>query len=105
MNAATPHKEAHKLTDEEATQRISRALADPIRYEIVRMLAQRDGGKQCSAVRDCFDIAPQTLSHHMKELRDAGLVLERRTGRTVQYTFSKNLFDAYIGQLRRDFIE
>jgi DNA-binding transcriptional ArsR family regulator len=53
------------------------ALADPVRLEIVRRLAQR-GESTCTAL--AMPQSPPTLSHHMRVLRAAGLVATRVEG-------------------------
>ena len=93
------------LTEEEATLLVARALADPQRYRILKMLAQCEPSTLCAAVRDCVDIAPATLSHHMKELRGAGLIRERRRGRTVEYTLNHKVVEAFLDALDRDLLQ
>ncbi len=95
-----------ELTDEEAAQAIARALADPQRWRIVKALAAREKGDntQCASLRDVVDLSPATVSHHMKELRDAGLVEERRVGRTVEYKLRVEVVEAFLGVLERDLL-
>ncbi|MEM9906672.1 MAG: helix-turn-helix transcriptional regulator [Cyanobacteria bacterium P01_D01_bin.44] len=53
------------------------ALGDPVRLEIVQLLAQK--GEQ--ACRDCGGaIAKSTLSHHFKILREAGVIATQKSG-------------------------
>jgi DNA-binding transcriptional ArsR family regulator len=53
------------------------ALGDPVRLEIVRLLATK--GEQCCAGFD-FAIAKSTMSNHFKILRESGVVLTRKEG-------------------------
>ncbi|AFY34358.1 helix-turn-helix transcriptional regulator [Calothrix sp. PCC 7507] len=53
------------------------ALGDPVRLEIVRLLATK--GEQCCADFD-FAIAKSTMSNHFKILRESGVVLSRKEG-------------------------
>lgn len=53
------------------------ALGDPVRLEIVRLLAAK--GEQCCAEFD-FAIAKSTMSNHFKILREAGVVLTHKEG-------------------------
>src|SRR5688500_4877749 len=57
----------------------AKALGDPIRLQLVDVL-RKHAGKVCVCeLVPLFDISQPTLSHHLKKLRDAGLVdLERR---------------------------
>ena len=58
---------------------VARALSDPIRLQLVDVL-RRHAGKVCVCeLTPLFDISPPTVSHHLKVLREAGLVdVERR---------------------------
>ncbi len=53
------------------------ALGDPVRLEIVRLLATQ--GEQCCAGFD-FAIAKSTMSNHFKILRESGVVLTHKEG-------------------------
>ena len=92
------------MTDEEAALAVARALADPQRYRIMKMLAQAPENTQCSVLFDSVKLAPATLSHHMKELRDAGLIHESRTGRTVQYRVRFEVVEAFLDVLEQDLL-
>jgi len=77
---------------------ISRALADQRRYEILQKL----GGKErcaCGDIRECIPVTAATLSHHMKELENAGLVEAERDGKFVNYTLRRDTLNAYLGRL------
>jgi ArsR family transcriptional regulator len=58
---------------------VARALSDPIRLQLVDVL-RRHPGKVCVCeLTPLFDVAQPTVSHHLKVLREAGLVdVERR---------------------------
>ncbi|MBB6145811.1 ArsR family transcriptional regulator [Silvibacterium bohemicum] len=89
------------LTEEQVLL-IGKALADPRRYEILKRLSDHERGMECSSVRDCFDISPATLSHHMKELEVAGLVQSVRKGKFVSYLVRREMLDAYLRRLQAD---
>ena len=60
------------------------ALSDPIRLSILEMLR---GGERCVCdLQDDLDTAQSKLSFHLKVLKDAGLVEDRREGRWSYYT-------------------
>jgi ArsR family transcriptional regulator len=72
----------HPETDEATAQRLAafaRALSDPIRVQLVDVL-RRHAGKVCVCeLTPLFDVSQPTVSHHLKVLREAGLIdLERR---------------------------
>ncbi len=81
---------------------IARALADPRRYEILKKLSTQRCATPCTAMRDCIDISPATLSHHMKELEIAGLVRSEKDGKFVNYTPQPHILRAYLDQLKSD---
>lgn len=60
------------------------AISDPIRLKIAVCLA-RTGEKNCSALE--YDIAKSTLSHHVKLLREAGVIALRIDGKQHYYSF------------------
>jgi ArsR family transcriptional regulator len=61
-----------------------KALADPTRVEIVNQLAAADEVCVCDFVA-ALDLAQPTVSHHLKVLRDAGLVESSRRGTWAFY--------------------
>ncbi|MDI1457942.1 metalloregulator ArsR/SmtB family transcription factor [Streptomyces sp. ATE26] len=67
-----------------AEDRIFAALANSTRREVLRLLRER-GPLAVQALADHFDMRRPSLSEHLKVLRDAGLVSERRSGRQRIY--------------------
>ena len=61
-----------------------KALADPTRVAIVNHLSSADEVCVCSLV-DAFDLSQPTISHHLKILREAGLVESSRRGTWAYY--------------------
>jgi ArsR family transcriptional regulator, arsenate/arsenite/antimonite-responsive transcriptional repressor len=62
-----------------------KALADPTRYEIFRLItAQPDSICVCH-ITDRFDVSQPTISHHLKVLREAGLITVSRQGVWAHY--------------------
>ena len=77
---------------------IGRVLADPHRYQILKMIAASQR-KACSDLRSEFDITAPTLSHHLKELEAAGLIEIEKRGKYVDLTFNRDIWDAYVAEL------
>jgi ArsR family transcriptional regulator len=78
--------------------RISKALADPRRYEILSRIAKcRE--LACSDVRGEIPITAATLSHHIKELVTAGLVEMRREGQFAHMKLRRKVWREYLSQL------
>jgi ArsR family transcriptional regulator, arsenate/arsenite/antimonite-responsive transcriptional repressor len=64
---------------------VAKALGDPIRLQLVDVLL-KNAGKVCVCeLVPLFDIAQPTLSHHLKKLRDAGIVDSERKGLWAYY--------------------
>ena len=64
--------------------KILRALAEPTRLAIVRQLAS--GGEVCACdFTDCCGVSQPTVSHHLKVLREAGVVSSERRGTWIYY--------------------
>ena len=87
---------------EDQIQLIARALADPRRYEILKKISTQRCATPCSSMRDCIDISPATLSHHMKELETAGLVRSEKDGKFVNYFPQTQVLQAYLDRLKTD---
>jgi len=87
---------------EDQLQLIAKALADPRRYEILKKLGSQACATPCTAMRECFDISPATLSHHMKELETAGLIRSEKDGKFVHYILQTPVLRAYLDRLKSD---
>ena len=65
--------------------RVAKALGDPIRLQLVDVL-RRHAGKVCVCeLTPLFDVGQPTVSHHLKVLRDAGIVASERQGLWAYY--------------------
>ncbi len=64
---------------------VAKALSDPVRLQLVDVL-RRHAGKVCVCeLQPLFEIGQPTLSHHLKKLREAGLVDVERQGLWAYY--------------------
>jgi ArsR family transcriptional regulator len=71
--------------------RLFHALSDETRLEIVRLLSH---GERCVCeLQDVLDAAQSRLSFHLKTLKDAGLVIDRREGRWIYYSLNREALD------------
>jgi ArsR family transcriptional regulator, arsenate/arsenite/antimonite-responsive transcriptional repressor len=75
-----------------------KALADPTRVAIVNRLASGDACCVCD-LTDAFDLAQPTISHHLKVLRDAGLVESERRGTWAFYRLREDALAGLRGAL------
>ncbi|MEU7384256.1 MULTISPECIES: metalloregulator ArsR/SmtB family transcription factor [unclassified Streptomyces] len=63
-----------------------KALGDPVRLRLLSMIASRAGGEVCVCdLTPAFDLSQPTISHHLKLLRQAGLIDCERRGTWVYY--------------------
>ena len=85
--------------DDQQLALISKALADPKRFQILRNIAEAVESPTCSCVRDWTGLAPATVSHHLKELDAAGLIQVKRSGKYAHLTFRRDIWDAYLRRL------
>lgn len=60
---------------------VLKALADPRRFELLEQIAKAACPLGCAQARASLPISAATLSHHIKELESAGLILVRREGK------------------------
>jgi ArsR family transcriptional regulator len=64
------------------------ALSDETRLEVVSMLT---GGERCVCeLMDALDVAQSRLSFHLRVLKDAGIVVDRKVGRWVHYSLDRD---------------
>ena len=76
------------INDEDATEMapVLAALADPVRLRVVSMLAAAPDGSACGCdLEDPLGLSQPTVSHHLKVLREAGLIEGERRGRWIHY--------------------
>ena len=87
-----------KLANEEF-DKISKALADPQRREILQKLVSNR--LNCTDVHALFNVSQPTVSHHLKELANAGLLDKEKQGQFCFYHVRAEVLSAYIGELER----
>jgi ArsR family transcriptional regulator, arsenate/arsenite/antimonite-responsive transcriptional repressor len=64
-----------------------KALADPIRLRLFSLVASHAGGEACVCdISADFDVTQPTISHHLKVLKDAGLLASERRASWVYYS-------------------
>ena len=70
------------------------ALADPTRLEIVRQLGACAEACACDFV-GCCDVSQPTVSHHLRVLREAGVVITEKRGTNVWYALAPGMRERY----------
>ncbi|MER5561201.1 metalloregulator ArsR/SmtB family transcription factor [Streptomyces sp. NPDC002506] len=66
--------------------KVFKALGDPVRLRLLSMIASQQGGEICVCeLTPAFDLSQPTISHHLKLLKQAGLIASERRGTWVYY--------------------
>ncbi|MGW0084027.1 ArsR/SmtB family transcription factor [Streptomyces sp. NPDC003393] len=100
--ACCPGLAAAPLDDERAAElaKVFKALGDPVRLRLLSMIASREGGEVCVCeMTPAFDLSQPTISHHLKLLRQAGLIDCERRGTWVYYWALPGALDELAGFL------
>ena len=65
---------------------VFKALGDPVRLRLISLIGARQGGEVCVCdLTSAFDLTQPTISHHLKVLREAGLITSERRRTWVYY--------------------
>lgn len=66
--------------------RVFKAVGDPVRLRLLSLIASHDGGEACVCdLTDAFALTGPTISHHLKVLRESGLITGERRGTWIYY--------------------
>ena len=91
-----------RTSDLDPEIRLLSALADPTRLAIVRQLAADVETCACDFT-SCCDVGQPTVSHHLRVLREAGIVTSERRGQWIFYRLSPDTADR-LGAIARSMI-
>ncbi|MDX3526509.1 metalloregulator ArsR/SmtB family transcription factor [Streptomyces sp. ID05-39B] len=88
------------LTADEAerTAGMFKALGDPVRLRLFSLVASHEGGEACVCDISDVGVSQPTVSHHLKKLREAGLLTSERRGTWVYYRVEPSVVAA-MGQM------
>lgn len=87
------HPEVSEI-DAQAIAAIANALADPIRVQLVDVLAGHAGEVCVCELVPLFDVSQPTLSHHLRKLREAGIVGVEKRGLWSYYFVQSDALEA-----------
>ena len=91
---------------------IARALADPIRYQILDSIARAnpEDATPCCSIEMCvcdiqvdLGLKQSKVSYHLKELKNVGLVHERKQGKWNYYSVNQAMLKVFCEALSRRF--
>ncbi|MFD8675569.1 ArsR/SmtB family transcription factor [Streptomyces seoulensis] len=82
--------------------KVFKALGDPVRLRLLSMIASGAGGEVCVCdLTPAFDLSQPTISHHLKLLKQAGLIDSERRGTWVYYRLLPETTDRLAAILTR----
>jgi DNA-binding transcriptional ArsR family regulator len=78
-----------------ASNLVFKALADPTRREVLRLLRKRE--MTAGELAERFDMTKPTMSHHFALLKEADLISSRREGQTIWYGLNTTVLQDLVG--------
>lgn len=72
-----------------------KALADPTRRQIIRLLREKD--RTAGEIADYFQMSKPSISHHLSALKHAGLVQDERKGQFILYSLDTTVLEEVLG--------
>ncbi|MFD5714676.1 ArsR/SmtB family transcription factor [Streptomyces pharetrae] len=82
----------------ETAARMFKALGDPVRLRLFSAVASHEGGEACVCDISDVGVSQPTVSHHLKKLKEAGLLTSERRGTWVYYRVEPSVLAA-MGRL------
>lgn len=81
--------------DNKKFEQISKALADQHRIKILQEFKTDIKYLQCSRIHEILDMTQPSVSHHVKQLVDAEVLIAIKEGRNIKYALDKKVLDEY----------
>jgi ArsR family transcriptional regulator, arsenate/arsenite/antimonite-responsive transcriptional repressor len=80
--------------------RVFKAVGDPVRLRLLSLIASHDGGEACVCdLTGAFALTGPTISHHLKVLRESGLITGERRGTWIYYRVAPDTLARLAGVL------
>ncbi len=100
VEACCPPLTERPFTAEEAetAARMFKALGDPVRLRLFSAVASHEGGEACVCDISDVGVSQPTVSHHLRKLKEAGLLTSERRGTWVYYRVEPSVL-ASMGRL------
>jgi ArsR family transcriptional regulator len=77
--------------DAESVAAVFKALSDPVRLRLFSKVVSHSGGEVCGCDIQDVGVSQPTVSHHVKKLRDAGLLTSERRGTWLYYRITPSM--------------
>ncbi|MFH8564617.1 ArsR/SmtB family transcription factor [Streptomyces sp. NPDC017988] len=96
-----PPLTSEALSEEDAMKMAAmfKALGDPVRLRLFSRVASHPGGEACVCDISDVGVSQPTVSHHLKKLKDVGLLASERRGTWVYYRVSPGVLAAMAAML------
>ncbi|MCO4520281.1 Transcriptional regulator, ArsR family [Streptococcus infantarius subsp. infantarius] len=88
--------EQYSNYNDEDLIKIFKALADPVRLNILRILSKRESELGCGEVGELLDMSKSAVSYHFKTLREAGLTITRKAGQNKFVRLNHETLEKYL---------
>lgn len=85
--------------DNKRFEKISKALSDTNRIAILQKFKIKKDCVYCSDINETLDLTQPSVSHHLKQLVDADLLISEKEGRNLKYFLNEEVLDDYIKAL------
>jgi ArsR family transcriptional regulator len=76
-------------------EKIGKALADPHRIKIIQEFKSEITFLQCARIHEILDMRQPSISHHVKQLVDAGILEHIKEGRNMKYALNNTTLNEY----------
>jgi len=83
------------VLSERQMELVAKALAEPRRVRILQDISEFGEPMPCGELCGRHDISQATMSHHVRELENAGLIRGTRSGKFINYTLERDILRAY----------
>ena len=85
--------------DNKKFEKISKALSDASRITVLEQFKKKKDCLYCSEVNEMLDLTQPSVSHHLKQLVDADLLIPEKEGRMFKYTLNQKVLNEFIDRL------
>jgi ArsR family transcriptional regulator len=85
--------------DHKQLEKISKALGDVTRLKILMEIAKCKGSLQCADIMNMTQLAQPSVSHHIKTLIEADMIVPEKEGRNHSYILNKALLKNYLSTI------
>lgn len=75
-------------------------MGDPHRLRIIEMVRKEQDWIQCVTIVDELEIVQSTVSHHLKQLVDADILVAIKEGKNAKYQFNKEVMNEFIAYMQ-----